>query len=331
MDSLDLLTPPTPLLRYVALSSRKPLSPVDKRRYTQLQKGFAGEQRLQSILQTEHYENIYPLYNCLFEVLDQEFEIDCLLLTSDTIFLLEVKNYTGNYYIENNQIHHLPSKRQIYNPVTQIDRTEFLFKRLLSDMQINLQVRSFVLFVNYNFVLYEASLQLPIIFPSQIKSFLDKTNRNASVLTNNVKQLGKILIRRRKSKSLYERSPTFNMEELKKAVYCQTCLAELVRHNQGSFTCSNCGQTENARSILLRSVAQYHLLFPESKITTNNIFEWCGRQLSKSYIRNVLTDQFIKKSVGRHTHYHFRKENSHLEILHKSYLSESGINILKTK
>src|SRR5690625_2672771 len=104
---LDSLAPPTSLLRYEALTSRKQLSSEDERRYSQLQKGFAGEKRLETTLQSQQSRNIIPLFNNLFESLDREFEIDCLLLTTDTVFLLEVKNYTGNYSVENGNIIHL--------------------------------------------------------------------------------------------------------------------------------------------------------------------------------------------------------------------------------
>lgn len=319
MDWLDSLAPPTSLLRYEALTSRKHLSPGDKRRYSLLQKGFAGEKRLATVLQSQHYRNMIPLFNCLFEIMDKEFEIDCLLLTSDTIFLLEVKNYTGNYYIENDHIHHFPSNKQIYNPVTQLDRTEFLFERLLSDMQVNMKVRSFVVFVNYNFVLYEASLQLPIIFPSQINNFLEKTNRNAPVLTNNVKQLAKMLISRRKDSSTYERVPSYSMGELQKSVYCESCLSKINRYNRYNFTCSNCERTISTTDVVIHSVAQYHLLFPEEKITTSNIFKWCGQCFTENYIRNVLANHLTAKSTGRHTHYVYKKQGAHLEVLYKKF------------
>lgn len=316
---LDSLAPPTSLLRYEALTSRKQLSSEDERRYSQLQKGFAGEKRLETTLQSQQSRNIIPLFNNLFESLDREFEIDCLLLTTDTVFLLEVKNYTGNYSVENGNIIHLPSKRQIYNPVTQLDRTEFLFKRMLSDMQINMQVRSFVMFVNYNFVLYEASLQLPIIFPSQIKSFLEKTDRNARALSTDIKRLAKMLIRTRKDSSTYERLPPYNMEELKKGVFCEYCSFVLVRSNHKTFMCSNCRRTVSAKDAVLHAIAQYHLLFPEEKITTNKIAKWCGNSITNNYIREILAKYFKVHSAGRNTYYLYHGKRSHLEALYNKH------------
>lgn len=319
MGRLDTLTPSTSLLRYEALSSRKNLSPTDKRRYSQLQKGFIGEKRLATSLQSQHCHNVVPLFNNLFESMDKDFEIDCLLLTSDTIFLLEIKNYTGNYYVENNHIYHFPSKKQIYNPVTQLDRTEFLFKRLLSDMQVTMKVRSFVVFVNHHFVLYEAPIQFPIIFPSQINSFLEKTNRNAPQLSSKVEQLANLLIRRRKVKSNYERLPSYKMEELKKGIFCMNCSIELGRSNRNKFTCVHCQQAVTAIDVVLYSTAQYHLLFPEEKITTNNIFEWCGQHFSKNFVRKILANHLIAKSTGRHTHYLYKNQGDHLEVLYKFF------------
>lgn len=313
--------PPTSLLRYEVLHSRKQLSSRESQRYEQLKKGFIGEKRLEVFLRTDTYQNIIPLFDCLFEVDEREFQIDCILLTSDTIFLLEVKNYTGNYYIQNNQVHHLSSKKQIYNPVTQLDRTEFLFRKLLTNMRVNMKVRSFVVFVDFNFVLYGASEKLPMIFAPQIKIFLQKINENTRPLLKDVKQLADKLAHRCKESSAYERRPEYHLDELKRGVFCDRCLAELVRENQYNFKCTRCEEKFNIDHVVLFAIAQYHLLFPKKKIRTRKIINWCGNQVSKNPIRRILSNNFIISSKGNRTHYVYPDELIPLEILSSRYVN----------
>jgi len=164
-------TMPQSLVLFKCLRPRKSLSPRERQRYEQLEKGFIGEKMLENALNSMGCKNITTLFGCLFEVDNRAFQIDCLLLTIDKIYLLEVKNYTGDYYIENNQIYHLKSKNEIYNPVAQIERTEFLFRRLLNETKINLQAQSYVVFVNKDLMVYGAPVHLPIIYHHKLNAF----------------------------------------------------------------------------------------------------------------------------------------------------------------
>jgi len=76
----------TNLLIYDALLQRKNLSPDERQLYEQYSKGFAGESRLRTLLSLAHFEQIVPLLDCLFEMNKNEFQIDCLLLTTNKIY-----------------------------------------------------------------------------------------------------------------------------------------------------------------------------------------------------------------------------------------------------
>src|SRR5699024_12045086 len=95
-------------------------------RYEQVYKGYLGEKRFREILEQYGSSKVYPLYNLWFDINGSEFQIDTILLTSNTIYLLEIKNFTGDYVIEESKIHSLQSRTQIYNPVNQLERTEYL-------------------------------------------------------------------------------------------------------------------------------------------------------------------------------------------------------------
>src|SRR5690625_1914603 len=165
---------PISLLTYNSLVARQPLTAKQSKYFSQLQKGYLGEKKLESMLIEKSYKNIVPLFDCLFEVERSEVQIDCLLVTSNTIYLLEVKNYSVDYYIKNNQVYHLQSHREIYNPLNQIERSAFLLKKLLEELNIKIVVKPYVVFINYEFFCYDVGPHLPFIFPSQITRFLNK-------------------------------------------------------------------------------------------------------------------------------------------------------------
>lgn len=315
----DVVMPPKSLLIYKALLPRKIFSPQDKQRYDQLYKGFIGEKRFEMFFQEGNYPNILPLFGCLFEVGGREFQVDCILLTSDTIFLLEVKNYIGDYYIENGNVFHLQTDNEIFNPIDQLKRTEFSFQKMLDDLKINYNVRSYVLFVNDNFMLYGANVQSPIIFPSQINRFLQKTNANVNPITERTERIARILINKRKGKSTYERLPDYDYMQLNQGVFCHHCFTELKRETKFKIICVNCNNIYQSDEIILFAAAQFHLLFPNKNITTKSMVEWCGGLFSINSIRDVLAKNLHVNLNGRHTHYSFTNREAHLEVILNSY------------
>lgn len=321
------LVAPVPLLLYETLLSRTELSPEEKLRYEQLHKGFIGEKTLERTLTSLTLKNIVHLFDSLFEITETEFQIDCILLSSDTIFLLEVKNYTGDYYIENDKIFNVRTRTQIYNPLNQLERSEFLFKRLLNEMRVDMQVRSYIVFINRDFMLYGASVQLPMIFPSQVERFLRKIDANAKPLTRNVLQLQRKLTEWRKERSAYERLPEYDISQLKRGLFCKKCSGELDRNGKQLLICTNCKQNYHLEEAALYAIAQYHLLFPKRKITPKNIIDWCGGSLSNNFIRKILNNNLNILEKGGHTHYVFRKSLTHIDILYKCLQENLILNI----
>lgn len=318
MDQAKHLEIPPSLLIYETLLSRKVLSPKEKQQYERIQKGFDGEWKLIHYLNKMKPDKMFPLFNCLFDVNGQEIQIDCLLLTNDTIFLLEVKNFTGDYYFENSKIYSLQTRNEIYNPMMQIERTEFLFKRLLRNMRVQMPVRSFILFVNHRFMLYCVNPQLPMIFPSQVERFLQKTGKNANPLTQRIRDFADHLMEQRKSHSRYEQLPEYHLSELKRGLFCWHCHKKLVRDGQLYFSCPDCRGSFHIDSVVMYAVAQFHLLFPVRKITPRYIVDWCDHIVSRVFISRLLSNELEKVAKGKYTYYKFRDKEHYLDLLMRS-------------
>ncbi|MCM3764865.1 hypothetical protein [Neobacillus niacini] len=52
--------------------------------------------------------------------------------------------------------------------------------------------------------------------------------------------------------------------------------------------CADCGAEEAVDAAVLRSVRELIMLFPEIKITTSLLHEWCGGMVSRKTIRRIL-------------------------------------------
>lgn len=306
---------PLSLLIYEVLLSRKSLTSKEMRQYERLSKGFIGENKLRQHLQKLDATNALPLFDCLFEVNGQEIQIDCLLLTAQTILLLEVKNYSGDYYLQNNKVYHLETNHEIYNPINQIERTEFLFNQLLREMRVDFSVRSFILFINRDFMLYGADQRMPMIFSSQVERFLNKQLENAGRMTDRLGHFAEQLIARQKAQSRYERLPTYSFSDLKRGLFCWRCHGELMRDGQLYFSCGSCAEAFHIDDVVMYALAQFQLLFPEEKITTKIIQEWCGGVVSRTFMSRFLRKSLEVTLNGGHTYYTFKNKRDPLNII----------------
>lgn len=317
------LTPSVPplLLIYETLLQRKESSPKERQQYEQLLKGFIGEKKLRNILSSTDAGGIFPIFDLLLEINDTEFQIDCLLLTTDTIYLLEIKNFSGDYYLDNGSIFSMHTKRQIPNPLFQLERTSLLFNQLLEQLRVTMKVVPYIVFINNQFHLYGSSPKLPMIFPSQIARFLQRIISNSSMPSERIRRLALTLEKKRKGKSNHERLPDYRISELKKGIFCSHCNEELERAGKQRFRCKNCLIDYGIADVLLKAVAQYHLLFPEQNITTKNITDWCGLKLSENTVRRFLSKYLTINLNGSHTYYSFKEEKQHLYFLSRDYQS----------
>lgn len=117
------------LLKMRYLNNRMTLSDDDKTRYTTLEKGYEGELKFDSLIHGLT-DNFITLNDLLFEVNNQHFQIDSLMIKQNSINPFEVKNLEGDYYIKNEKWYSSFST-PITNPISQMERSEVLLRRLL--------------------------------------------------------------------------------------------------------------------------------------------------------------------------------------------------------
>ncbi len=68
------------------------------------------------------------------------------------------------------------------------------------------------------------------------------------------------------------------------------CLFSIIEHFD--LVCGNCGGHEKFESAILRHTEEFKLLFPERKVTTSGIHEWCNIDLAKRTITRALKKNF---------------------------------------
>ncbi len=286
-------------MRY--LNARMKLTDKEKLYYFYLEKGYAGELLFDQRL-THLSTNCLILNDLLLECNNTEFQNDTFLISQDTLYQFEVKNYEGDYYIEDNKWYTFP-KNDIKNPMLQLERSETLVRQLVRGLGFHFTVKPYLIFVNPHFHLYHAPMNLPIIYPTQLERFINRLNLEPSKLTEKHINFADKLLSLHLSVSKNMKIPAYSYEQLEKSILCSSCYSLDTKVIENRLVCKKCGCIEHLTSAVLRTVEEYVFLFPNCKITTNTIYEFCKIVPSKKTIRRILLKYYKLAEHGRSSYF----------------------------
>ena len=288
------------------LNSRMDLSPHDKKNLHNLEKGYEGEWKFFHLLEKELHSKCIRLFSLQLESNQTEFQIDNLLIYQNTIHINEIKNFEGDFFIKDDMWYAVDSRKEIRNPMLQLQRSEFLLRQLLQQIGVNFQVVARLVFVNPSFTLYQALFEKALVFPTQLNRYMQKLNKIPSKLTTRHGEFAEDLIARHFENSLRERLPEYDYNQLQKGVICSSCNGLMSMFNKIRLRCKRCSKKENIKEAVMRSVREFNLLFPNQQITTNIIYDWCNVVSSKKTIRRILIENMVHVGNGRGSYYIFQ-------------------------
>ncbi|TYS62571.1 NERD domain-containing protein [Sutcliffiella horikoshii] len=299
-------TIPRELEVYQLLNSRKNLLDNERKHLYALQKGYEGELLFDNVTSSVTKAECLILNDLLLPHNKNTFQIDSLIIVPETIYIVEVKNFEGDYFFEKDRLYtSIPPHSEITNPLIQLNRSESLFRQLLQQLGSNMTIQSYVVFVNPEFTLYQAPIIKQIVYPGQINKFLKSISPISLRLDNNHYLLADKLKSLHNPNAPFYFPPTYQYDELQKGIPCSYC-DSLEFTTKGSYCyCSVCSKKETMEKRILRIVQHFAMLFPEMKITTNAIFDWGSGKLAKRVIRRVLQQHLNTKGVHQWSYYEF--------------------------
>src|SRR5690625_2395356 len=300
---------PSPSLELQALhylNPRTKLSTSDLRTYEILQKGYLGERKFYHLLKELLSSDCIVLFDLLLTSNGTTFQIDCILIFQETIYLIEIKNFEGDFYRKGENWFSVSTRNEIRNPLLQLNRSEFLLRHFLQSYKYNLPVKPYVVFVNNAFTLYEAPMQLSILLPTQQCCIIININSTRSILATQHERLANHFIKHHIKGTPFGRLPEYNIKDLRTGVTCHRCRHFMVPFSYRKMRCQNCGDTEGVPSAIMRSVVEVGLVFAERKIKVTLIYEWCGGIFSRSTIRSILYRHMNLVHKSQLSYYEFR-------------------------
>ncbi|MBS4212252.1 nuclease-related domain-containing protein [Neobacillus rhizophilus] len=290
------------LLILRALNLRMKLSDKDRRKYYALEKGYQGEVMF-DVLTEGLKNNCIVLNGLLFKLKEKHFQIDTIIIFQKTIYLIDVKNFEGDFIYKSDPDRFCKNDTEIDDPILQLFRSESKLRQLLDEYRFNLMVESYVVHINPTFTLYNAPQNNHVTLPTQINRFIRKLENIPSNLNGGHERLADLLISLDQGDYPNAPKPAYSYEELKKGPYCSKCHSFSVSVGERKMVCNTCGCEERLESVVRRFVRELILLFPERQITTSEVYEWCGCAVPRKTIGRVLKQNYKVMSSGKWTYY----------------------------
>jgi hypothetical protein len=306
MDVLKSRIESKELLVWRSLYARSELTSDEKYYYRTLEKGYEGElmfDQLTKGLQSD----VYILNGLLFEINNSYFQIDTLLIAPQKIYVFDVKNSEGDYLYEDEKFRRLRGGNDLKNPLHQLERCETLLRQFLKKLGYHLPIDGQIVFINPEFTLYQAPHDKPIIFPTQLNQLVQQLNTIPSKLSKRHTDLADQLMSAHQNEYPFSKYPPYQFDQLKKGKMCAMCHSLSTFQRDRRLVCNDCGHEEAIEAAFLRAVTELRLLFPDRKITTNLVYEWCGEGEdeggSRKRVVRILRKNLGSKGYGRWIYY----------------------------
>ncbi|MGD6830903.1 nuclease-related domain-containing protein [Sutcliffiella halmapala] len=295
---------PLELTMLKSLNARSVMNATDSSKFHNLDKGYRGEIMFDEYMKDVSNENNIILNDLLLEYKNTIFQIDSLFQFSNTLHLFEVKNFEGDFFIDEEKWYSIGiGRKEIKNPLLQLKRTESLLRQLLQEIGYPFPIEAHLVFINPNFQAYQAPADQPIIYPSQLSRFREKLKSKSPVLKASHRKLAKQLLSLHMEDNPYARIPEYRYGGLEKGIICPTCHTFYATFKKTHLLCHECGGIEGNKTAIIRSIKELRLLFPEVKVTTNLIYDWCKIIKDKKTIRKTLSEHFNKIGHGKSSYY----------------------------
>lgn len=292
------------LLILESLNKRTSLSRTYQTSHKRLHQGHIGELYFAKLILEQLKGSHIKLYGLQLKTDGSEFQIDCTLIFQHEIYLIEIKNFAGNYYFSDDNFYITSTNKAINNPLQQLKRSEILLQNILTEKKSTLQLRSVIIFTNPEFYLYQAPMNKPIIYPNQLNHFIHSLKSKPINLNNQHEHLSNSLKSAHLPISAFEQIPEYNYNDLKKGIVCLNCngFMRLIEKRNGVI-CPKCNIIESLNAALVRNIEEFYLLFPDKEITVSSIYEWCDFIPSRRKIQYILRKNFLLNKKGRYSYY----------------------------
>lgn len=306
--------------------------------FKSLEAGNYGEQKVMKYIQEYAPSHWTVLQNVWLRDFDR-FECDLILLTSNQIYILEVKNYQGTLLYDNGQCFYNSHETSL-NPFEQIRTNLINVKRMCSRVSTSIDVQAAIIFAgdDHEVIMKTPLENIRVLTSNGIRNFiLDIVQQEKRGLNKRFDH--ERLLRLFQSYEIdnpYQPVPLSEaeMKHIRPGIYCANCQSFNVQITKFKVICS-CGLHESREEAIVRTICDYGVLTYGRTLKRKDLMAFFNGHVSHSYLISVCHKHFTVVNNGSYTCYVNNNLPYHNTILQFSglkpryyYHNNGDINIL---
>lgn len=255
-----------------SLIGRIELSNQEIQKYENYKKGREGEDKFISILKSiNHVEYIYNLQLKN----NQYYQYDFIVITDKVIYQFEIKNYYGAYEFKDGNL--IGQNGFIIKyPSAQLERNEYYLEHIITKLNIQRIVKSYLVFTNDKFTLSGDTNDDLFILPTQIKKINQLIQNNEPQNNYLIKTTLQTL--HDPFEDEFNQYPIYKFENVKPGIRCTYCMNIIERsleNKQKMITCHNCYTTVSRKELILKTLEEL-LCIKGAPFTMREARKWCN-------------------------------------------------------
>ena len=274
--------------------------------------GFEGEQTVLDYFKKYGRRHWIVIPNLWMDYFGS-FECDLVLFTKYKCYPLEIKNYFGDFTFKEG-ISTLNQRHLTVNPVFQARRACSNLQEIFQKEKLTVPIEGSLIFVGVdNYVQIQSEISnLNIVTRNQLLHFIKKIAVEEDHYAGRSVDWHKIfpLFSKYETENSFNPEP-FDKEELlkeaRKGISCKKCHEFIPKVNCQTVNCP-CGFQETSEEAILRTIAEFGVLTFKQDFTLNEILTFMDGQFSKTYLREQVSQHFLKVGNGRYTQYRFKEK-----------------------
>src|SRR5699024_5220812 len=271
---------------FETLSGRADLDRKESADLGRYRSGYSGECEYDAVLDAVGHDNLFVFRDIWLRVGGGEVQFDALIVADNVLVTNEIKNYSGNYSYENG-VWRVRGQQISEDPVSQLGRAAGKLVKLRNESGFQFDIEKEIVFINPYFIFGGGvggvgdggaggagggGSSRQFIMRNRLKQYFRSlgnhtSGRSAKVLAEEI--AGRIIA------DPYP-VPETDYGRLRLGANCFKCGSFDVELKRFVSVCRGCGYTETVERLIVRTVVDFAVLFPDGEVTKKKIADFLG-------------------------------------------------------
>ena len=248
--------------------------------------------------------NLYIYRDIYLQIENSVTQYDTLIISESGIVVNEIKNFTGNYRVEDSTWTRSGSGLIPDDAASQLRRAVGKLIRLRNAVRFNFDVSGKLIFPNESFRLFseEERVWNQVVLRADLRRYFGSFNNEYS--GEYASKLAGIVERHIVPNPYLKLRVEF--ESVRHGLYCGGCGSFKLEKQQFHLLCMTCGSRESNETHLVRAMSDFKYLFGPLEMTSRRMMEFTGGMVNIRTLQRVMNKYCHVNKQGNSTQYIFK-------------------------